>query len=136
MDTVRARIMAGEKSHLENAAYLPQLVVGKNKKGEPIRANFMYAIKCHKVHDKGGGKMPETNSTRQSVSIPFKRFRATSELHSKTGGLRRQLFEVDPTCSARYSTSEPWSTAENGKCKETNGDASYRPPQPTPFQHG
>ena len=82
MDTVRARIMAGEKSHLENAAYLPQLVVGKNKKGEPIRANFMYAIKCHKVHDKGGGEMPETNSTRQSVSIPFKRFRATSELHT------------------------------------------------------
>ena len=49
---VRARIMAGEKSHLENAAYLPQLVVGKNANGEPIRANFMYAIKCHKVHQK------------------------------------------------------------------------------------
>ena len=54
MDTVRARIMAGEKSHLENAAYLPQLVVGVTDAGNPVRANFAYAIKCHPLEDDDG----------------------------------------------------------------------------------
>ena len=39
MDTVRARIMAGEKSHLENAAYLPQLVVRTSGRARAVASS-------------------------------------------------------------------------------------------------
>ena len=54
IEKVRVRQMAGEKSTLENAAYLPQLIVDvTDKDGAPVKGNFMYSIKCHNVHAEG-----------------------------------------------------------------------------------
>ena len=41
------------------------------------------------------------------------------------GGLRRQLFEMDPTCSKHYNPNTPWSESKNSDCKDWNGHASY-----------
>merc|ERR1719440_476672 len=99
MDTVRARMMAGEKSELENAAYLPQLVVDITESGNPVRANFAYSIKCHQLEDKKG----------KPLSVPFERMRKTRDLHTEDSGWsfdsksdRRSLFELDPTCDAAF----------------------------------
>lgn len=99
MDNVRARMMAGEKSELENGAYLPQIVVDVTESGNPVRANFAYAIKCHQLEDDKG----------KTLSVPFDRMRKTRDLHTEDSGWsfdyhsdRRALFEVDPTCEAAF----------------------------------
>lgn len=104
MDQVRQRLMSGEKSILENGAYMPQILVDVDADGLPVRANFQYSIKCHSL----------------SFDVPFQRLRAVRDLHtSDEPDGRRALFEFDSMCSTAYQADKPFTASGNQvkKCK-------------------